>query len=130
MNSRQLMQAYYMATAVFFLLDVTADINIRIAFFENAPALKWTYYLICFGLGGFMLWRPMMTTLLSVVESLVVVVSLTLTMGMRVMTVSSGALESGGSVVTMEEILNFVISGSIAYFAWVRGMQELRGLRR
>ncbi len=116
-----------MATAVFVLLDVTAGINIRIAFFENAPTLKWTYYLVCFGLAGFMLWRPMMTTLLSVVESLVVVVALTLTMGMRVMTVSSGALESGGSVVTMEEILNFVISGSIAYFAWVRGMQELRG---
>ena len=120
------MQAYYLATAAFFLLDITADVNIRIAFFESSPALKWTYYAVCMGLAGLMFWRPALTTLLSVTESLVVVVALTLSMGMRVMTVSSGAIESGGSIVTMEEILNFVISGSIAYSAWVRGMQELR----
>ncbi len=120
------MQAYYAATAVFLLLDLFGGINIRIAFFENAPILKGIYYFACFALGGIMFWRPTLTTLLSVTESLVVVVALTLSMGMRVMTVSSGAIESGGSIVTMEEILNFVISGSIAYSAWVRGMQELR----
>ena len=123
------MQAYYLATALFFLLDITADVNIRIAFFENSPALKWTYYLLCMGFAGLMLWRPALTLLISVVESLVVVVALTLSMGMRTMLISDAVIEGGGGFVTIEEILNFVISGSIAYFAWVRGMQELRGRR-
>ncbi len=122
------MQAYYLATAVFFLLDITADVNIRIAFFENSPALKWTYYAVCMGLAGLMLWQPALTTLISVVESLTVVVALTLSMGMRTMRISEAAFE-GGSFVTIEEIFNFVISGGIAYFAWVRGMQELQGRR-
>ncbi len=128
-NSRQLMQAYYMATAVFLLLDVFADINIRIAFFENAPGLKWTYYLVCFGLAGLVIWRPAWTTLVSVVESLAVLIALILSMGTRVVLVSDAVLETGGGFVSIEEIINFVISGYIAYFAWVRGMQELTGRR-
>lgn len=122
------MQAYYLATAVFFLLDITMGVNIRIAFFEGAPTLKWIYYATCMGLAGLMLWREELTVLISVIESLIVVVSLTLSMGMRTMRITDAAFE-GGSFVTMEEILNFVISGGIAYFAWVRGMQELRGKR-
>ncbi len=129
MNSRQLMQAYYLATAAFVLLDIIADVNIRIAFFENSPGLKWTYYAVCMGLAGLMQWRPALTALISVIESLVVVTSLTLSMGMRTMRISEAVLDGGGGFVTIEEILNFVISGSIAYFAWVRGMQELRGKR-
>ncbi len=120
------MQAYYLATALFFLLDITAGLNIRISFFEHSPMLKWTYYAVCMGLAGLMLWQPALTTLISVIESLVVVTSLTLTMGMRTMRISEAAFE-GGSFVTMEEIFNFLISGGIAYFAWVRGVQELRG---
>ena len=123
------MQAYYLATALFVLLDITMGVNIRISFFENAPALKWTYYAVCMGLAGLMLWRPALTVLISVIESLVVVSALTLSMGIRTMRISETVLEGGGGFVTMEEILNFVISGMIAYFAWVRGMQELRGRR-
>ena len=123
------MQLYYAATALFFLLDITADVNIRIAFFEHSPVLKWTYYLVCFGLTALMFWRPALTVLISVIESLFVVVALTLTMGIRVMTLSDSVM-AGGGFVAIEEILNFVISGSIAYFAWVRGMQELRGRNR
>ncbi len=123
------MQAYYLATAVFFLLDITLGVNIRIAFFENAPALKWTYYVVCMGLGGLMLWQSQLTVLISVIESLTVCVALTLSMGMRTMRISEVLLEGGGGFVTMEEIFNFVISGGIAYFAWVRGMQELKGRR-
>ena len=123
------MQAYYLATALFVLLDITMGVNIRISFFENSPALKWMYYAVCMGLAGLMLWRPALTVLISVIESLVVVSALTLSMGIRTMRISETVLEGGGGFVTMEEIFNFVISGGIAYFAWVRGMQELRGKR-
>ena len=127
MNSRQLMRAYYLATALFFLLDITFGVNIRISFFENSPVLKWTYYAMCMGLAGLMSWRPALTVLISVAESLVVVSALTLSMGMRTMRISEAVLEGG--FVTIEEVFNFVISGGIAYFAWVRGMHELRGGR-
>jgi hypothetical protein len=38
-------------------------------------------------------------------------------------------VDSGGGPVGMTEIVNFLIAGSIAWYAWQRGMTELFGPR-
>jgi hypothetical protein len=35
-------------------------------------------------------------------------------------------LDTGAGLVTMPEIYNFMISGGIAYVAWVRGINSLK----
>ena len=35
-------------------------------------------------------------------------------------------IETGQGYVTLPELFNFLLAGSILYFAWVRGARELR----
>ena len=73
-----------------------------------------------------MLWRPQWQALVSAVESLTAIVALTLAMGVRVMVVSDDVLESGRDLVTAEQIFNYLISGSVAYYAWIRAIKQLK----
>ena len=59
-------------------------------------------------------------------ESLTAIVALTLAMGVRVMVVSDDVLESGRDLVTAEQIFNYLISGSVAYYAWIRAINQLK----
>lgn len=47
-------------------------------------------------------------------------------MGVRVMTISEQMLAAGSGLVTMSEIVNFVLAGGAAWIAWTRGFAELR----
>ena len=126
MNTRQIMLGYYVATAVFLLLDLMLGINIRIAFLDSAPVLRWGYYGICFVCLALMLSRPNWTIVIAAVESLVTLVALILSFGIRTMLMTGAMLEGRASPVTIEEVFNFCLAGGIAYFAYVRGMRELR----
>lgn len=120
------MRAYYAATAVFLLLDLVFDINIRIAFFESVPVLRAAYYGVCFTCLGLMLWRPSWTVIISAFESLVTLIALILSMGIRTMLITDEMLDGHASFISMQEVANFVISGGFAYIAWFKGMDELR----
>jgi hypothetical protein len=48
-------------------------------------------------------------------------------MGMRTLLVTDRMLETGGGLVTMPEIYNFLLSGAVAYLAWVRSINRIRG---
>lgn len=126
LQPRKLMLAYYAATVLFLLLDLGLGINVRIAFFETAPVLRGAYYVVCFGCLALMLWQPAWTIAISAFESLLTLVALILSMGIRTMLVTDAMLEGYAGIVSFEEIVNFIISGGIAYVAWVRGMTELR----
>ena len=75
-----------------------------------------------------MLWRPGWAVLIGSFESLVTLVALIFSMAVRVMIPSDAIFAGGASFVTVQEILNFLISGSIAYLAWVKGLGAM-GLR-
>lgn len=122
-----MIRIYYLATVVFLLLDIILGLNVRIAFFENTPVLRALYYAVIFTCMALILWRPGWTLIISAIESLFVLVALILSMGIRIMVVTDAMLESGTGFVTMPEIVNFVISGGIAYLAFNRGLHELRG---
>ena len=52
--------------------------------------------------------------------------ALILGMAVRVMVPNDAIFEENVTIVTAEEILNFLISGFIAYFAWARGIKALK----
>jgi hypothetical protein len=127
-ESRRVLQAYYAATFVFLLLDYGAGLNLRIAGLEGYPDFKAGYYLVIFGCLGLTLWRPAWSTAIGVVESLATLVTLIFSVALRSM-LAPRAIETGAGLVGMAEIVNFLIAGSIAWYAWQRGMTKLFGPR-
>jgi len=124
---RRILQAYYAATIVFLLLDYGFGLNLRIAGLEGFPELKAGYYLVIFGCFGLTLWRPAWSTAVGVVESLATLVTLIFSVALRSMFLGPQMAETGAGIVGVAEIANFLIAGSIAWFAWQRGMTALFG---
>ena len=127
MNVSRILPWYYAGTVLFLLLDYGLGVNIRLAFLEPFPAARLAYYGICFVCFTLMLWRPGWTTLVGTFESLVTLVALIFGMAVRVMIPNDAIFEESVQFVTPEEIINFIISGSMAYLAWVRGLKQLVG---
>ena len=124
------LRIYYAATAVFLLLDYLVDVNVRLAFLDPWPAWRAVYYLFCFACLALIICRPVLTTLVTTVESLITLSALILGMGVRVISLSATVMESGGAIVTTEEVLNFLLSGAAAWLGWFRGMQAFERSQR
>ncbi len=118
---------YYAATVVFLLLDYFAGVNVRVAFLESLPGARVGYYGICFTCLALMIWRPSWTTLIATFESLVTIIALIFSMGMRVMVPTDAIFDENASFITYQEIINFLISGSMAYLSWIKGLKALQG---
>ncbi len=126
-NGSLFLRLYYAATALFLLLDFVFNINVRVAFLEQWPGWRLLYYGLCFAIFAAIAWRPALAGLLGVAESLLTLVALIVTMAVRVMVVTDEMIETGGGFVTSQEIINFLLSGGIAWFYWQRGMRALAG---
>ena len=129
MNMRidRILPLYYAATALFLLLDYGFGLNVRIAFLDALPAARMAYYGICFACLGLMIWRPAWTTFIGTFESLVTLIALIFGMAVRVMIPNDAIFEENATILTFQEVVNFVIAGSVAYLAWIRGLKELQG---
>ena len=126
MNFSRILPWYYAATAFFLALDYGLGINVRVAFLDEFPTARVAYYGICFVCLALMLWRPGWATLIGTFESLATLVALILSMAVRVMVPNDAIFEENAPFVNVQEIINFVISGSIAYFAWIQGLKKLK----
>jgi len=62
----------------------------------------------------------------ALLESLVTLSALIISLGMRVLLVTDRVLDTGAGFITLPEIYNFLISGGVAYVAWVRGLNRLK----
>ncbi len=124
-NGSFFLRLYYAATALFLLLDFVFSINVRVAFLEQWPGWRLFYYGLCFAIFAAIAWRPALAGLLGVAESMVTLIALILTMAVRVMVVTDEMIESASGFVTTQEIVNFLLSGGIAWFYWQRGMRAL-----
>jgi len=127
MNIARILPWYYAATGLFLLLDYGLGINVRVAFLDEMPAARMAYYGICFACFALMTWRPGWATLIGTFESLATLVALILSMAIRVMVPNDAIFEENASFLSVQEIFNFIISGSVAYLAWLKGLQTLRG---
>ena len=126
MNFARILPWYYAGTAFFLLLDYGLGINVRVAFLDQLPTARVAYYGICFACLALMLWRPGWATLIGTFESLVTLVALIFSMAVRVMVPNDAIFEENAPFVNVQEIINFLISGSVAYFAWIKGLKKLR----
>ncbi len=124
--SRTLIVFYYAASALFLLLDYGLGINVRTAFLDGMPWLRLGYYGICFACLGLALWRPAWTTVIGLIESLVTLVALILHMGLRAVLPIELKLETGAGVLTVSEIVNFLLAGGIAYASYARALSRLQ----
>ena len=127
MSAIRILPWYYAGTILFLLLDYGMGVNVRVAFLESMPSARAAYYGICFVCFGLMIWRPAWTTIIGTFESLVTLIALIFGMGVRVMVPNDAIFEENAVIVTGQEVMNFVIAGSMAYLAWVRGLKELVG---
>lgn len=127
MSATRILPWYYAATLVFLLLDFFGGVNVRVAFLDTLPAARVAYYGICFACLGLMIWRPAWTTLIGTFESLVTMVALIFGMALRVMVPNDAIVEENIAIVTSEQLVNFIIAGSIAYLSWVKGLKALTG---
>ncbi len=119
--STGLVTGYYAATVVFVILDYFLDFNIRLVFLEAWPGWRALYYGGCLGLFGLMLWRPGWSSAIGAAESLLTLSLLIMSMAMRVMIVTDEMIEEGRGFVTVNELLNFAIAGTITYLSLMRG---------
>ncbi len=120
-TSGTLLRLYYMATAVFLVLDYLFGINIRLAALDAFPVWRAIYYVFCFVCLSLIWWRPLLSRWVGTIESLFTLVLLIVTMGVRVMTYSETILQTGEGFISSEEIINFVLAGGIAWIAYMRG---------
>lgn len=119
--------SYYAATLFFLVLDYLFAFNVRIAFLDTLPIARLLYYGVCFACLALMVWRPDWTVFVATIESLVTLIALIMSMALRSMIVTDEMLETGTGFVTLEEVINFVISGGAAYFSWRHGLGRLFG---
>ena len=74
---------------------------------------------------SWLLWRPRWTTLIGTFESLVTLTALIFAMAIRLMVPNDAIFEENTAFVTIQEVINFVIAGSVAYLAWLKGLKQL-----
>lgn len=128
--SQKIFTGYYAATGLFLAADYLAGFNIRLSFLHDFPVLRAVYYglcLLCFVL----IWkRPEWATLVAVVESLLNVSAQILDMGIRVTTLTDAVIDGGRPPISSQEIINFLISGSVGYYGyWVRSRAATQTLK-
>ena len=129
-DSGRILVLYYAATVVFLILDFALGFNVRVAFLDPLPMARIGYYGVCFACLALMIWRPAWTVLISAFESLITLSALIISLWMRILLMTERVLEAGSGFITAAEIVNFLISGSVAYIAWVRGVSQLKNRNR
>ena len=127
MTADRLLPAYYAATLLFLVLDYGFGVNVRVTFLEPWPLARAGYYGFCFVCLALMWWRPAWIALIGSFESLVTLVALIFGMAIRVMIPTDAFFAENAGFVTVREIINFLIAGFVAYYAWVRGLRAALG---
>jgi hypothetical protein len=129
-TSAKLLRIYYAATLLFIMLDYFLSINVRLAFLEAWPEMRALYYLLCFVCLALMIWRPGWSLWIGTVESMLSLSLLIITMGVRVMTMSEQVYRTGSGLITVSEIVNFMLAGGAAWLAYARGIAAIQKASR
>ncbi len=125
-NSVTLLRIYYAATLLFVMLDYFLSINVRLAFLEAWPQMRALYYLLCFACLGLMIRQPGWSLWIATLESMLALSLLIVTMGVRVMSMSEQMLRTGTGLITISEIVNFMLVAGAAWVAYMRGIAAVQ----
>lgn len=127
--NRNILRLYYAATVLFVTLDFGFDVNVRAAFLESAPGLRLVFYVVLFACFALILWRPALSNVVGLVESVVTLAALIINMALRSMMITHDVFATGAGPVTMAEIVNFLIAGGAAYVSYTQGLRWLASQR-
>ena len=124
-NKQKMILWFYLATPVFFLLDMLFHWDIRVSFLDEHNNWKVIYYIFCFGI-GFLMWKlPALEYVFGIIEGGVNMLLLTLSVMLPYYD-AIDAISSGGTVsnpLDTFSIINYMISGTFLILS-----MQLRGI--
>jgi hypothetical protein len=115
----KVVKSYYWVTFVFLLLDKAFGIDIRVSGFIDHPLLKNGYYAFCFICLGLILWKPVLTFPVAMLESFINMTILCVGIMLPIYTMP-GDLADGIPVnpLTGQRITNFFLTGMICVWSF------------
>ncbi len=107
------------------LVDLFLGLNVRLSFLDTHDAWRVAYYgilLFCFVL---MLLKPGWTAAVSALESLVTMLGLIFSVAYGSLIVTTAMVDGDAAFVTVESVINLLISGPPAYLSWKRSLRAM-----
>jgi hypothetical protein len=123
-----LIQAYYWATSVFVLVDLTLGANLRAAALPQAE-LRYLYYGLCFGCAVACRRWPQHAPWVGIGESAVNIFLLIFSVMGPIFALPEVLLEGGdaGVLMTPAKLINFLISGGLLWLSFQRSQAAAAG---
>jgi hypothetical protein len=115
------LRAYYLGTPLFWLLDYWFGVRIRVAFLDDLPALRYGYYLLCFGIGIIAIQAPRYASRLAFFESAANLGLIIVSVGIWYLRMIdwAGSPSAMVPVITPWELVNFVLAAATAAVSYV-----------
>jgi hypothetical protein len=121
-----LIQAYYLATPLFWLLDVLFHAPIRVAALPQ-PGLRLLYYVFALGCGVLVRWRPRLTPFVGLAESSMNLLLLILSVLLPIFTLPTRVAE--GAEISLPfgpaMLINFFLSGTLLVISFYRNQERI-----
>lgn len=115
----RIVEAYYLATPLFFLGDLIFDAPVRAAAFQTA-AWRYAYYVLLLGLGLLCRFRPRLAPLVGMGESAANLLLLILSIMLPIWGMADLVLadEPVTGAPTVAQLVNFVLAGGMAIISF------------
>lgn len=126
--ARRGLQAFYLATPAFALLDLAAGVNLRTTFLDDAPGLKLLYYASAFTCGLAVSRWPRRAALVGLLESGINVGWLAAGVVLRYLAALDAVLgetTAAAAPLTVPETLNLVVSAAVLMVSHVAAQAGL-----
>lgn len=125
---RSWLQAYYWATSLFFLADLTLGVSLRAAALPS-PTLRYLYYFLCLGCAWACRRWPASAPWVGMTESAVNILLLILSVMLPVFSLTDAVLagEPIPPPMTTGKLLNFVLSGTVLWLSFQRSQSAVFG---
>jgi hypothetical protein len=124
----RLLRLYYLATPLFFLLDLVFQAPLRAAFLPR-PEQRWAYYLFCLACGVAARARPVLTRPIAFVESCVSLFLLALSVLLPIWSlVDTLETASGPPPFGPVRLANFMLSAAVLLLAFYRNQPRQPGV--
>ena len=121
-----LIQAYYLATPLFWLLDFVFHAPVRVAALPQ-PELRLLYYVFALACGVLVRWRPRLTPFVGLAESSANLLLLILSVLLPIFTLPTRVAE--GAEVSLPfgpaMLINFFLSGTLLVISFYRNQERI-----
>lgn len=129
-DRHRLLRIYYLATPVFFLIDLVFHAPVRAAFL-SAPEQRWAYYAFCLACGVTARARPTLTGPIAFSESCVNLLLLALSVLLPIWSlVDTIETTAGPPPFGPARFANFMLSAAILLLAFYRNQPRPPGLTK